>query len=154
MSRIGALFADQLQLCPWQSSLCAMGKGEFKDKLKQNRNLFPAKISCVSAFAGCLSTMMHLLWHLIPGEQCCYGVTLLSPSRPPPPRHTVGIVSCPTVMLCWGHCAEQLVLVHRGAWDRAGGCWGSAALGRCRGTRGTRTIPLCAIWSCSADGLH
>lgn len=60
VSRIGALFTDQLPLCPWQSSLCAMGKGEFKDKLKQNGNLLPAKISCLGVHRVS-PTMMHSL---------------------------------------------------------------------------------------------
>lgn len=62
VSPVGVLFTDQLLLCPWQSSHSAADKGEFKEKLKQSKILFPLKISCVLV----VPWRMHLFWHLVP----------------------------------------------------------------------------------------
>lgn len=62
VSPVGVLFTDQLLLCPWQSLHSATDKGEFREKLKQSKILFPLKISCVLV----VPWRMHLFWHLVP----------------------------------------------------------------------------------------
>lgn len=101
MSPFGVLFTDQLLLCPWQSSCSAMDKGEFKEKLKQSKNLFPLKVSCALVFPRCL-----------PGGCACSGIQLWgaqwragSTLRLPPAEGSddAGDAPCLSVKLGRGH---------------------------------------------------
>lgn len=71
---VGVLFTDQLLLCPWQLSCSASDKGELKEQLKQSKNLFPLKMSCVLAFPG-----------ISPGGCNCSGIQSQGPALLLPP---------------------------------------------------------------------